>query len=167
MHPQSNLLSARFLTCSTIVRQWRIYRRNFFRTATSSTFNSCSHSRIEIHPSDFRSRTAVRSRFRLPTIFSSQNERLLAGIDRHFVQPCQKQPSKKTATRFPRKTTSGLPGRSFPLSVHPRIDDLTRRDRNLLSVDFVPLDRLRLMTRVLASLSRLSISVSLRAGLPV
>src|SRR4051812_4150082 len=72
-------------------------------------------------------------------------------------QPCQKHPSTNTATRERGKTISGLPGNADECPrCQPRIPAPANRPRSLSSVDRVPLDRLRPITRDRVALSNLS-----------
>jgi hypothetical protein len=102
-------------------------------------FSSCSQILINCQPKALSSRPTFLSRLLFFSIFAVQNSRFVAGIERHRRQPCQKQPSKKIATRLPGKTTSGRPGRpeSCPI-FHPAMPHRIKSDRNLHSVDFVP-----------------------------
>jgi hypothetical protein len=102
-------------------------------------------------------RTTLLSRLRFPSIFALQKGRLVAGMERHDEQPCQKQPSTNVATRRRGKMTSGWPGRpeSYP-SLHPLTPERTNRDRSFHSVDFAPRERLEAMTRERVALSNLS-----------
>lgn len=80
------------------------------RAATSSGF-SWVQARITVHPSPSRSTVFRASRSRFSSIFGSQYCRFVSGVVPCCGQPCQKQPSMKTATRCLGKTTSGRIGR--------------------------------------------------------
>ena len=70
--------------------------------------SSCSQTRAEIQPALSRRASVSRSRCLLVSIFSRQNSALFFGQVACLGQPCQKQPSTKTATRDGVKTMSGL-----------------------------------------------------------
>src|ERR1035437_1083190 len=71
--------------------------------------SSCSQIRTTRQPARRSVRVTSRSRARLPDSFRRQNARLFLGLVARFGQPCQKQPSTKTASRAFGKTKSGLP----------------------------------------------------------
>lgn len=70
----------------------------------------CSHTRMTRHPRARSAADTTRSLARLRPILAVQYTELLAGIRQCFGQPCQKQPSTKTARRSLRKPKSGEPG---------------------------------------------------------
>src|SRR5260370_30593458 len=89
-------------------------------------------------------------------------------MQRQRGQPCQKQPSRKMATRARVKTTYGPPVKPERCpSLHPLTPERIRRDRNFHSVDLDPFDRLRLMTRERVSASNLSKNCPRRIILPI
>jgi hypothetical protein len=71
----------------------------FRSTASLSISISCSQIRIAVQPMARSERTVLLSRSLFPSILAVQNSRLVAGMERQRRQPCQKQPSKKTAMR--------------------------------------------------------------------
>ncbi len=70
---------------------------------------ACSQMRTTRHPCLRSVRLTSRSRALLAAIFFDQKTRLLTGRFECLGQPCQKQPSTKTATFCFGKTKSGLP----------------------------------------------------------
>ena len=124
--------------------------------ASSSPLRSCSQTLILVHPSNPKRLTALLSRCLFLLILSFQKFRFETGSDRHFVHPCQKHPSKNTAIRFRRKTTSGDPGRSEAWRLHPRMPARKSNHRNRISVVLVPDERLALITLARLVLRRLS-----------
>jgi len=90
--------------------QRKALSRRTSRAASPGT-SSCSQMRRTRQPHRRRVRFTSRSRARLRSSFRRQNARLPLGIRPCFGQPCQKQPSTKTAKRAARKTKSGLPNR--------------------------------------------------------
>jgi hypothetical protein len=139
---------------------------NYFRAQAFSTLlrtckqlllSSCSQTATTFQPMARSIRRTFLSRFLFLRILFNQNIRFVEGMERQRLQPCQKQPSKKIATRARAKTTSGLPVRpeSCP-SFQPLTPDRIRSDRNFHSVVFVPRDLLRLMTRERAALLNVS-----------
>ena len=126
-------------------------------TASLPALSSCSQIRNTFHPIRLSVRPTSRSRLTFFPIFAFQNSLLVAGIERQRLHPCQKHPSKKIATRWRRKRTSGLPGMPDRCpSFQPLRPCRINSDRNLHSVDFVPCDLLRLITRERVSASNLS-----------
>lgn len=74
---------------------------------------SCSQIRITRYPSCESAASTWLARSTFLLIFARQNVALDFGIGRpHAVQPCQKQPSVKMATRRRLKAKSGHPGSS-------------------------------------------------------
>ena len=67
------------------------------------------HTLIILHPFARKPRSTLTSRARLLSIFAFQNALLDFGMRRHFGQPCQKQPSTKTASFCFRNAKSGVP----------------------------------------------------------
>jgi hypothetical protein len=91
----------------------------------------------------------LRSRCIFLLILFVQNDRLVAGIVRHRLQPCQKQPSMKMASFDESNTKSGLPGKPerWP-NFQPLMPQRTKMERNRRSVDLVPDERLLLIARM-------------------
>ena len=71
--------------------------------------SSCCQMRKTVQPSRRSVRFTIRSRALLRANFFRQNARLVAGLVACSGQPCQKQPSTKTASLNFGKTKSGLP----------------------------------------------------------
>ncbi len=107
--------------------------------------NPCSHMRRTRQPRRRSSRFTSLSRLRFASILFCQNSLLLTGTLACFGQPCQKQPSTKTATRCLRKTKSGLPNtgwfRRQPVIRFRRINAISAN-----SVVLLPRDRMRAIT---------------------
>jgi len=72
-------------------------------------FKSCSQIRTILQPLLRKVLSTILSRFLFLRNLSVQNVLLVFGLDPCFGQPCQKQPSTKTATRLLGKTKSGFP----------------------------------------------------------
>lgn len=81
------------------------------------------------------------SRARLIAIFARQKVALVRGMCPQRGQPCQKQPSTKTATFLRGKYRSGRPAISLTCNRNPRIPLRTRDMRILSSVVLLPLPR--------------------------
>ena len=83
--------------------------RRIRRTQTADRF-ARSHSQIRntCQPARRNVRVTTRSRALLADNFRRQNARLFAGLVACLGQPCQKQPSTKTASLNLEKTKSGL-----------------------------------------------------------
>ena len=108
-------------------------------------------------------------RFLFCCIFSDQNLLRVFGTCPHFGQPCQKQPSTKTATLCFMKKKSGAPGRSVACCLHPRTPALTKAIRNTCSVERVCLPRIPAIIRERAGATFLNlppgnVSLSLRSN---
>ena len=106
---------------------------------------SCCQIRTTRQPLLRRMRFTRWSRALFAESFFVQNGRLLAGVVQCFGQPCQKQPSTKTARREARNTKSGLPNMVWFL-LHPTIPRLSIKVRSLCSVARFPFDRIRDIT---------------------
>ena len=116
-----------------------------------------AHSQIRTtrHPALRKVRFTTWSRFLLPDSLRRQNARLFAGFVACLGQPCQKQPSTKSASRICLKTKSGRTlNFRFPLSAF-RISKCLRqplmpcRRNNFASASSVsrlPRERIRDMT---------------------
>lgn len=76
--------------------------------AAHSAGGWCSQKRSTSHPSSMSRSSVFRSRVTFPPILDSQYEGLVFGGTKCSGQPCQKQPSIKTATRTGRKTRSAV-----------------------------------------------------------
>ena len=107
--------------------------------------NSCSQIRITRQPSFRKVRVTSRSRIRFPKSFFVQKSRLLAGVLECFRQPCQKQPSTKTASRCSRNVKSGFP-RSDECRRQPQIRCSRSNNMSAISVLLFPRPRIRDMT---------------------
>jgi hypothetical protein len=94
------------------------------------------------------------SRLRFRAIFALQYARLVFGMCPHFVHPCQKQPSTKTATRLCGKKKSGTPGMLCWRNFQPPIPRRTRIALKRISVVLLPADRMARMLSLLARLTR-------------
>lgn len=85
---------------------------------TAWTGGTCSHKRRTTHPASRRRASVSRSRAMFLRIFASQNAAFVRGLPLWSGQPCQKQPSTKTATRCLVKAMSierrGWPGTGNP-----------------------------------------------------
>jgi len=140
------------------LNRWRLQqsqeKRIMARMRSTKLFNvsgfltSCSQTRMTTQFCFFKSLLTVRARSIFPLIFCFQYCRFPLGSRKHFLQPCQKQPSTKTASRFDSNQKSGLPGILAASSFHPQIPCLTRAMRSLTSVDLFPLDRTLLINRL-------------------
>ncbi len=69
--------------------------------------SSCSQCRRTVQPAISSSRSCRRSRSTLPSILATHQSRFRFGIVPCSGQECQKQPSRKTATRAERNCMSG------------------------------------------------------------
>lgn len=107
--------------------------------------SSCSQIRSTRQPSRRSVRVTRRSRALFAASFRRQNAALFRGFVACRGQPCQKQPSTKTATRWFGKTKSGLPktGRERR---QPVIWCRRNRAINASSVSLFPRPRMRAMT---------------------
>ena len=102
--------------------------------------NSCSQKRITFQPFPRSSADTRLSREIFLPIFLCQYSVLDFGVRflAQLLQPCQKQPSTKMASRCSRNKKSGLPGSSLGCARHPVILFFRSRERNSSSVDFAP-----------------------------
>jgi len=78
----------------------------------------CSQTRRTLIPEDLKARVVRLSRCLFLSILALQNRGRVFGMWPHFLQPCQKQPSTKTASFSRVKKKSGLPG-SSGCKTHP------------------------------------------------
>lgn len=102
---------------------------------------ACSHTRRTRQPLARRVRVTTRSRPRLVAIFLRQNLEFCLGIVPCFGQPCQKQPSTKSASLALGKTKSGLPNSGL-LRRQPEIFAARKREMSLSSVARLPRPRI-------------------------
>jgi hypothetical protein len=98
---------------------WRqrllFFRRNFNRFTSRASFRGflaahckvCSQIRNTRHPARCKVRDTSRSRILFADNFRCQKARLFFGLVACLGQPCQKQPSTKSASRTCLKTKSG------------------------------------------------------------
>jgi hypothetical protein len=142
----------------------------FSNRASPARLSSCCQIRSTLQPRPRSVLFTRRSRSRLRRSFSSQKDRLDAGVVRCFGQLCQKHPSANTATRCFGKMKSGWP-KTRRLRRHPLIEyrrNIRIRDS---SVALFPLLRTRAMIRDLVSGSNTSVPYTLdfgaRASLPM
>jgi len=108
----------------------------------------CSQILSTLNPLFRRCFVIMRSRSTLPAIFVRQYFTFCFGMRQHFKQPCQKQPSMKTASLGLGKKKSGQPANSFLCSDHPFICARTRAMRNFNSVDRLPRARTLAITEL-------------------
>jgi hypothetical protein len=99
----------------------------------------------------------------LPAILAFQYSWFCRGIRRQCLQPCQKHPSRKMATRSDANQKSGIPGMSRGCNVHPRIPDLISAILKRTSVERLPLDRTFAMSRLRSFLDSESTPFSVHA----
>src|SRR6266545_6074730 len=102
------------------------------------SLSSCSQMRITPIPWRLSNRRTRRSRRRLLRSFASQNRRCTPGTCPHRAQPCQKQPSTKTATPAERKKKSGRPATSCGESSQPATPAATSPALSFRSVVLFP-----------------------------
>jgi hypothetical protein len=129
-----------------------------------SVRTSCSHILTTPTPSCIRARLTARPRAIFPAIFASQYALFCLGIRKQLLQPCQKQPSTKTATFFLANQKSGTPGNSLACNFQPRTRARTSLMRRVSSVDRFPLERTLLICRLRSDLD--SVSIHLRLAKP-
>ena len=112
-------------------------------------FDASEHSqtRITRHPCARNFRVTTRSRSLFRESFSAHQRARFLGSDECFGcgQPCQKQPSTKTAIFSRRKIKSGFPNRSCPRR-QPRIPFARNNAIMRNSVSRFPLPRIRDIT---------------------
>ena len=107
-----------------------------------TVLRSCSQIRMTCTPI-FPSNLPVRlSRCLFRSSFALQNCERVFGVWPHRGQPCQKQPSTKTATRELGKKKSGLPCKLPGCSVQPAIPRRTSAIRKRSSVVLLLLPRI-------------------------
>jgi hypothetical protein len=85
----------------------RLVLRSLARRRIPPCLSSCSQMRTTRQPARRNARLTRRSRARFAANFFRQNAALPFGFVPCFGQPCQKQPSTKSASRTCRKTKSG------------------------------------------------------------
>lgn len=123
-----------------------IFTMAFARLSLART--SCSQILITLTPS-FQSALLTsfpRATFR--PILASQYARFCFGILRQSLQPCQKQPSTKTATAFFANQKSGTPATSAGCSSQPLMPLLTSAIRMRTSVERFPRERTLLICKL-------------------
>lgn len=103
--------------------------------------SSCSQKRRTVRPVARSALVVLRSRRRLRTIFAFQKAALVLGRWPQRGQPCQKQPSTKTASRASRKKKSGRPGTSSACNFQPVTRARTKASRSRRSVVLLPRPR--------------------------
>jgi hypothetical protein len=134
---------------------WRTLARRR-KTADSPVARSaCSQIRTTRQPLRRRARVTSRSRSLFRESLASQNFRRVAGMVPCLGQPCQKQPSTKTATRSAGQAKSGRPGRGR-WRRQPVIPDLRRAEANRSSVARLPRERTAAITRDRSALVKTS-----------
>ncbi len=111
------------------------------RAISFGDFSECAQIRTTCHPALRSFRLTMRSRIELRLIFSCQYCRFVCGIRQCDLQPCQKHPSTKRATRAWRKTKSGLPTRAAPRR-QPVMPFARKIEINFNSVALLPCDRI-------------------------
>ena len=128
-------------------RQEDEHARLIRRTQASSTAGrrSCCQMRSTRQPPFRRRRFTFRSLLLFWASLSAQKRLFVLGILAWSGQPCQKQPSTKTANRCCRKTKSGRPGRRW-LRRQPVIECLRKISINRSSVERFPAARTRDIT---------------------
>lgn len=127
-------------------------------TPLGSSLKACSQIRRTVQPPDSSALRTRRSLIRFAWIFRAQKRRLLSGIVRQRLQPCQKHPSTKTTSRPRGKMKSGRPGSADLVPIRqPRTPLLASIPRSLSSVVRFPRLLLRLITVKRAAGIRLSI----------
>lgn len=112
---------------------------------------SCSQILITLTPRLLSVRFICFALLMFPWIFATQYSRFCLGIRRHRRQPCQKQPSTKTARRSEPNQKSGAPGISRGCRVQPRIPVLMNAILTRSSVDRFPLARTLAINRLRSS----------------
>ena len=130
---------------------FRIKARPIFEMALSRfTFarKSCSQILTILTPPCARTRFTSPPRAMFRAILASQYARFCLGIRRQFSQPCQKQPSTKTATAFAANQKSGTPETSRGWSSQPLMPPLTSAIRSRTSVERFPRERTLLICRL-------------------
>lgn len=112
------------------------------------TRTSCSQILTTTMLSRLRTRWTSLPRAMFRAIFASQYSRFCFGILRQSLQPCQKQPSTKIASRFVANQKSGIPITSPGCSVQPLMPALTSAIRMRTSVERFPRERTLLICKL-------------------
>jgi hypothetical protein len=107
----------------------------------------CSQNRKTRTPDFLRAVETLRSRKRFRRIFVRQKALFARGKWPQRRQPCQKQPSTKTASFDWAKKKSGLPGNPLTPTFQPLIPARTNASRKAASVDLFPEPRTALIFR--------------------
>jgi hypothetical protein len=123
-----------------------IFEMTFSRLVFART--SCSQILMTLMPLCERVRFTSLPRTTLRAILASQYARFCFGIRKHVLQPCQKQPSTKTATAFFANQKSGMPTMSRGCSSQPLMPPLTSAIRSRTSVERFPRERTLLICRL-------------------
>ena len=131
------------------------------RVKASAVRTSCSQILSTFTPSRRSFRFTFFARRTLPLILLFQYSWFWWGIRRQRLQPCQKHPSTKTATRSSANQKSGTPGTSRGCRLHPRIPDLISAILTRTSVERFPFDRTFAISRLRSSLDSGSTPFSL------
>lgn len=109
---------------------------------------SCSQILTTLMPPCERERLTSLPRATFLDILASQYARFSFGIRKQVLQPCQKQPSTKTATAFFANQKSGIPTMSRGCSSQPLMPPLTSAIRSRTSVERFPRERTLLICRL-------------------
>jgi hypothetical protein len=132
----------------------------FSRASQPLCLRSCSQNLMMPIPALLQALWTRRSRRRFVSIFFRQNSVRVVGRRLH-LQPCQKQPSRKTARGGgPGKKMSGVPGTSLGCVTQPVIPSSSRACMALFSVLLFPELRILLIRCALSS----GDSVSVKQG---
>ena len=107
------------------------------RATLRGSRNSCCHILRIRQSNSLRVLLTDLSRFLFLSSLFSQKARFVPGIPPCFLQPCQKQPSTKTANRAAGKTKSGLPN-TFTRRRQPLIPNSPNIRINRSSVASLP-----------------------------
>ena len=129
----------------------RAKARSIFEMALSRFFfarSSCSQILNTFAPLCDSVRLTPLSRAVFRAILASQYARFCFGIRRQSLQPCQKQPSTKTATTFVANQKSGTPTTLRGCNSQPLMPLLTSAIRNRVSVERLPRERTLLICRL-------------------
>jgi hypothetical protein len=150
---------ARFLARASVSRLTTASRESDCR-------RSCSHTRITRTCWERKTRFTRLARVMFPAIFLCQYWRLSFGSLKQRAHPCQKQPSTKTARRPLGNQKSGIPATSWGCSLHPRSCARANAIRNTSSVERLPRERTRAITRLRAAWEIESITQSVHRAKP-
>ncbi len=112
-----------------------------------SSLSSCSQKRSTLNPFVSRVSVILWSRWLFRSIFAFQKHLFFEGMCPQLGQPCQKQPSTKTASSASEKKKSGFPRTSFAFKRQPPIPVLTRAYLRRFSVVALPLPRTAAIAR--------------------